>query len=231
MMGRWGWMIHAARRWAFWSLAGVLVSWPLVLLVLRHYGVSGGLLGPAVTIRELQAYGTFVAGLVGLFVVWATLRRTQAMEDRARALEAQVRLTEQGQITERFTRAVGQLGATDDQGNPRLEIRLGGIYSLERIAKDSEADHWTVMEILTAYVRENARWRPDADAGAEACADGNAGEGEREEGLPVKTFPPGVDVQAILDVIGRRRWRDSEPAEVHLGETDLRGADFRDADF
>jgi hypothetical protein len=33
-------------------------------------------------------------------------------------------------------------------------VRLGGIYALERIARDSESDHWAVMEVLTAFVRE-----------------------------------------------------------------------------
>jgi len=36
----------------------------------------------------------------------------------------------EGQITERFTRANDQLGAKDKDGNPALEIRLGGIYAL-----------------------------------------------------------------------------------------------------
>ncbi len=51
-------------------------------------------------------------------------------------------LNRQGQITERFTRAVDQLG------NEKLDVRLGGIYALERIARDSEDDHPQVMEVL-----------------------------------------------------------------------------------
>jgi hypothetical protein len=86
---------------------------------------------------------------------WRNLRQTR--ESTQRTLE----LTEQNQITERFTRAIDQLGETDDNGNPRLEIRLGGIYALERIDKESpeRAYHSTVMEVLTAYVRENYRWK------------------------------------------------------------------------
>lgn len=38
---------------------------------------------------------------------------------------------------------------------------LSGIYALERIAQDSKKDHWPIMEILTAYVRENAQWKGD----------------------------------------------------------------------
>jgi hypothetical protein len=41
-----------------------------------------------------------------------------------------------------------------------LEVRLGGIYALEKVAEDApEKYHCTVMEVLTAYVRENAARR------------------------------------------------------------------------
>jgi hypothetical protein len=33
-------------------------------------------------------------------------------------------------------------------GSDKPEVRLGGIYSLERISKESPADYWTVMENL-----------------------------------------------------------------------------------
>lgn len=56
------------------------------------------------------------------------------------------------QITERFTRAIVQLG------DELMALRLGGIYALERISKDSAKDHWQVMEVLMAYVRKNVRW-------------------------------------------------------------------------
>jgi hypothetical protein len=65
-------------------------------------------------------------------------------------------LSREGQITDRFTKAIDQLGALDGDGKPKLEIRLGGIYALERIARDSERDHGPIMEVLTAYVREHA---------------------------------------------------------------------------
>src|SRR3954466_2309887 len=49
------------------------------------------------------------------------------------------------QITERFTRAIDQLG------NESLDVRLGGIYALERIARDSAEDHPQVLEVIAAY--------------------------------------------------------------------------------
>lgn len=59
-------------------------------------------------------------------------------------------IAHEGQITERFTRAIDQLG------NRKLEIRLGAIYALERIANESGKDYWSIIEILTAYIRMNS---------------------------------------------------------------------------
>lgn len=46
-----------------------------------------------------------------------------------------------------------------EETTPNLEVRIGGLLALERIARDSLDDHITVMEIICAYVRENARVR------------------------------------------------------------------------
>jgi hypothetical protein len=42
-------------------------------------------------------------------------------------------------------------------GADKLDVRLGGIYALERIAKGSKRDHPTVVEVLSAFVREHAQ--------------------------------------------------------------------------
>src|SRR5215218_2363745 len=72
----------------------------------------------------IQAVGVLIAGLagfVGLYFTWTNLNQTRQTTQRT------LELTEQGQITERFTRAIDQLGETDDKGRKKLEIRLGGI--------------------------------------------------------------------------------------------------------
>jgi len=131
-----------------------------------------------------------------------------------------LRTTQEGQVTDRFTKAITQLG--DD----KLELRLGGIYALERIARDSEKDYWPVMEILTAYVRERS---PRKDiAGKE---DGNPathqpGGVAREEEQPPK-LP--TDVQAVLTILGRRTVFPTEDRFLDLRGADLRGADFQNA--
>ena len=98
--------------------------------------------------------------LVGLYLGWERIRaarkQAEAMQAQVEALQDQLDVAKEQQITERFTRAVDQLGAVDQKGDPIPEIRLGGIHALERIAKDSPKDHWPIMEILTAYVRQNS---------------------------------------------------------------------------
>ena len=64
-----------------------------------------------------------LGGLALLYGLYLTQRRIVATEDN-------VRVAQEGQVTERFTRAIEQLG----DGN--LAIQLGGIYALERLAKD-----------------------------------------------------------------------------------------------
>src|SRR5215218_2830839 len=184
-------------------------------------------------------------GLVGLFFTWRSLRQTresqaQTQENTQRTLE----LTEQGQITERFTRAIDQLGATyETTGKPRLEIRLGGVYALERIAWDSpERDYSTVMEVLTAYVRENTSLAPgpssrssdEASTSNEATAEADIG--AKQPAPPPEPRRPTADIQAILDVLSRTQARTLEEArtsldlhEAYLQGANLRGASFQEA--
>jgi uncharacterized protein YjbI with pentapeptide repeats len=117
---------------------------------------------------------------------------------------------------ERFARAVEQLASERGDGSPRIEARLGGIYALERLAADSEREYWPVMEVLTAYVRENAPWSPV----------------ENKTSSPASTFgrqpSPPADIQAILAVLGRRK---PHAATVERRLLDLRGTDLRGANL
>ena len=63
----------------------------------------------------------------------------------------QLTITQEGQITDRFAKAIAQLG------DERLALRLGGIYALERISRDSPRDLEAINQVLTAYIRENKR--------------------------------------------------------------------------
>jgi uncharacterized protein YjbI with pentapeptide repeats len=115
---------------------------------------------------------------------------------------------------EQFTRAVEQLGSERADGSPRTEARLGAIYALERLAYAAEHEYWPIMEVLTAYVRDNAAWRSTASKHASASGPHRLG----------------ADIQAVLSVLGRRKVppHSSAPEKrlLDLRETDLRGANL-----
>jgi Pentapeptide repeats (8 copies) len=145
--------------------------------------------------------------LLGLFFTWQTVKSTAA----------NLHISQEGQITERFTRAIEQLGRFDEQDKPRnLAIRLGGIRGLERIANDSEKDYAAVIDILSTYIRQNASWK-----------------GGRAE-MSLDEIPePQADIQAIFSVLGRRSksYKQGEDQRLILRGVDLRGADLDDANF
>lgn len=139
--------------------------------------------------------------LAGLYYTQDNIRITQEVAEKSRDL------TREGQITDRFTKAVEQLGRADEPGKGNnLAIRLGGIYALERIATESRADHWPVMELLTAYVRQRSFYKgKDPKAGQDS-------------------FQADADIQAIMTVIGRRKVEyESEEQRLNLVGADLRG--------
>ena len=51
------------------------------------------------------------------------------------------------EITDRYARAVGDLGHAD------ISVRLGALYALERLARNSTVDTATIYEVLCAWTR------------------------------------------------------------------------------
>jgi Pentapeptide repeats (8 copies) len=180
---------------------------------------------------------TGAAAFIGLAFTWRNLRETR--ESTQRTLE----IAEQAQITDSFTRAIELLGATNDgtnnENSMNVEQRIGAIYALEQIAKESDVHHNSIMEILSAYVRKNS----PRTSGTEAAFEAAEVAPEPTEAAPEPTeaameiTDPGRglghrkhDIQAIINVIGRRSQEraKSERNRILLGDTDLRDAIFMD---
>jgi uncharacterized protein YjbI with pentapeptide repeats len=104
----------------------------------------------------IQAIGG-VALLATFAVTWIQI------SDSRRASERTLALTERGQITDRFTRAIASLGATGSNDEYPLEQRLGGIYGLRRVAIDAPGERATVVAIMDAYLREHHVRHGDVD--------------------------------------------------------------------
>jgi hypothetical protein len=145
-----------------------------------------------------------IALLSGLYFTWRTLQ-----------------VNREGQLTDRFTRAIDQLGSE------KLELRLGGIYALERIDKESpeRAYHRTVMDVLTAYIREDSgRDRGESSRPTSASnEDAEQHKGVEQNAQPTLRRPP-ADIQAILNVLNRRQQGGVPKDRVH--HLDLRGANL-----
>ena len=160
----------------------------------------------------------FLGGIILLYGLYLTYRRIKALENN-------VLISTEGQITERFSKAIEHLG------NEKLEIRLGGIYALERIARDSLKDHFSIMEILTTFVRENAKLK---DKEKLRPSKSKTQKEQIDEILDFTTVKPEVDIEAILTVIGRRNWIKEEKNEdfkLYLGVTDLEGANLAKGNY
>jgi hypothetical protein len=134
--------------------------------------------------------------LVGLYLTWQN-----------------VVINREGRITERFSKAIDQLGSSE------VTVALGGIYALERISRDSERDHGTIVEVLCAFVRERTREPSPEDRPRHQL--GSIGSLLPSPRSPLST------VQAACNVLGRRRWHAEGNApdlpKVHLEGVELLG--------
>lgn len=88
--------------------------------------------------EAIQVVVTTCAAFGLILTVW------DLIEDR--------RLTQERLVTDRFSKAAGLLANQDNS------VRVAAIYSLERIAKDSPKDHWTIMELLSALSLKDRHW-------------------------------------------------------------------------
>ncbi len=148
-----------------------------------------------------NARTAILQALAGLLVVAAaivTLRQVQASRE--------------GHTTERFTKAIDQLGSDN------IVVRIGGIYLLERVARNSPADRPQIQYLLGSYIRNHSPWPPD-----KAPEDFEYPTPQVDEVQWV--YVRATDVQVVMDVLGRRlRTRDERP--LYLSRVDLRSVNL-----
>lgn len=184
------WFAHVLGDWYVLLLVVLVVVGLAVLLWLPGALVGGGSFatsgerivaenGIRATIAQIMGGGALIGGL------FLTARNVRVAQDNVRVSQENVRVAEEGKVTDRYAKAIEQLGSDT------LTVRLGGIYALERISKDSPKDYNTVMEVLSAFVREKAPVEYEAD-------------GTLTEVDEVENRTP-TDIQAALAVIGRRQ--------------------------
>ena len=206
--------VYSVARWL-----GPLVSMVAILLILLAIAaafmvlIRAVFLGLPATAGGGLGTGAVAVALIGApFVIWRSIVAQKTVE-----------VQEQGQITDRINKAVEGLGAEKvvkrdgkEFTQPNLEVRIGAIYALERIAQDSDRDHVQIMEILCAYIRQNAP-APEADDWPVLEMKKGEGDGplEADWGERLEAFREAQnlakaklklreDIQVALTVIGRR---------------------------
>ncbi|MFJ3164205.1 pentapeptide repeat-containing protein [Streptomyces kanasensis] len=148
--------------------------------------------------RIQQAAGTLAALGTLAVIIFTWLSIQQVDNEHA--------LTREGQVTDRYNAAVGNIGEDS------LEVRLGGIYALQRIMEDSPRDQPSIVNVLSTYIRNHAK-KPKRATEAS---------GGKE---------PTSDVQAALTALRGRDPHHDSTAQVDLRGAYLPGANLSGADL
>ena len=185
---------------------------------------------------------TMAAWVGAPFLIWRTW-----LADR------QTRINRESHHTDLFTKAVELLSATcpgeDGKPIPAIESRIGAIFALERLAKQSQSDYGTIIETLSVYVREQCG-KPSTFVydGEDPDEDGIA---KSEHGkrltawykalwiwlAELKKEPPAnrADVVVALTALSRRKegrnWTvpdDEQEIQPNLSGVNLQGANLSD---
>jgi len=204
-------------------ILGMQDPWMIGKEMIYYYWVLQAT-GGAIVVGAIGAVVGAIVALAGHLLTLRNTERTLETQIRSteRTLETQIRNTDQtleanrkGQIAERFIKAVDHLG------NDKIEVRIGGIYALERITKEEPKEYyWPIIEILTSYVRTRAK--PSL-----VSKEMEEDDDDRRHQHPLP------DVQAALYVLARRN-RDPDldgTRFINLSNTDLRNGDVRGANL
>ncbi len=65
-------------------------------------------------------------------------------------------ISEQGQITESMVQSITHIGKFNGD-KPNIEVRMGGLYSLQLVMQDSPRHEEAIAKIISSYVRENTK--------------------------------------------------------------------------
>ncbi len=133
-------------------------------------------------------------------------------------------ISEQVQITESMGQAIAQIGAFNGE-KPNIEVRMGGLYSLQRIMKYSPKDKESIARILYAYVHENTKRD-------------KTGQPKKKNPAMHESYRMPEDIQAALNIISqfnkeqRKEGRDNFlDSQLNLSHTDFSSYSFINMDF
>jgi hypothetical protein len=213
-----------ARPSAFWAAVFAIIPLAIVVAIFIS-GTAAGIWAAYHSNREdIAPLATFVTAIGVIIAAAIALMRHMAQTDADR----------QRRIVESFSKAVEQLGSD------KLELRVGAIFALERLSRESPDDYWTIMEVLTAFVRERMRYTTIMARLSERAyflwlqagrPEGRAEEFWAEAVRLERLEQTPTDVAAILTVIKRRSAENRQREEDRGWHFDLSGTYLRGVDL
>jgi len=144
--------------------------------------------------RVMDVFAIVSALLIALGVIWSGLNTNTQLNQQQKQFSQEQDLARQRQVSEQFSVAIDQLGSN------QFDVRIGGIYALERLMKNSPRDKANIIEVLSLFIRAPIPDRVATDIAS-----------------------PRPDVNVALTVLGR------PPAAAKHPYLDLTGADLNHA--
>jgi TolA-binding protein len=116
----------------------------------------------------LQALGGMLF-LTTAYFAWHQLQvsrrqlesRVDELRETTEHNNRQLQVAVEQQMTERFAKAIDQLGSDV------LQVRLGALHSLGRLAVNSPTDREAIAALLEAYIADKAPWQSSRDKSAD----------------------------------------------------------------
>jgi uncharacterized protein YjbI with pentapeptide repeats len=162
--------------------------------------------------------GVLLIGTLAVTAYQANASREAADEAR-KAADRNLSLARDTQLTERFARAVDQLASRSNKGTAEVDVRVGALFSLRRIAQDSDRDLQVILHTVAHYIKQNARRKLSRSSEA-PC--------NLQRAVPRRNLRPDVElaVRHILPLLASA-WREqggaSQPPAPGLQSSNFRG--------
>ncbi|WP_433518636.1 pentapeptide repeat-containing protein [Nonomuraea sp. CA-143628] len=154
-------------------------------------------------IATVLQIGTTIGVLGGLLLTAQGLAQTaksvEASREELLIARKGLEVAQKGQVTDRFTRAVEQLGSAS------MDVRIGAAYALENIGRDVPDYRQTTVDVLASYVVGNGRTSTK------------------------KNYGQARDVRTMLTVLGRVRPANPKQEWIDLSHAKLGDADLSNA--
>jgi hypothetical protein len=209
-----------ARPNAFWVALLSITLFPIVVAIFISGGATWVWAKYSSERENIAPLATFVGAAIAAYAVLSQAAIA------SRRHYAQTEADRQRRIIESFGKAIEQLGSD------KLEVRVGAIFSLERLSRESDDDYWSIMQVLAASVRDRMRYTTIVDRLSKRAyslweqagrPDGRSEDFWRDavrleglEGTP-------TDLDAVLTVIKRRDEKNRQREGEKGWRFDLRG--------